>query len=436
MIVRVVLACWLLAVGLSAAPSGHARPQPNLVLILADDLGYGELGAYGGRGIPTPNIDALARSGALFTDGYASASNCSPSRAALLTGRYQQRFGHHNNPPPRAHPAFQRFGLPLSETTLAQELRRRGYATGLVGKWHLGFKPEHFPLRRGFDEFFGFLDGDHVYFGDEPGKPIYRGWRVVRESRYLTRAFAREAAAFVRRHAERPFLLYVAFNATHLPLQAEPAMLARFAHIADPKRRRFAAMLAHLDGAVGTIVGTIRSLGLERDTLVVFTTDNGCNTAKSTCRNAPLRGGKGMLHEGGIRVPFIVSWPGTIPAGRRIAQPVTARDLFPTFLAAATGAPYTDARLDGVDILPLARGATAAPPHGFLFWGAGGRGAVRKGDWKLLELPPAPARLYNLRRDPGERTDLAASRPALVEELRRARVAWGQGLVPPLWPPE
>ena len=436
MLRRAVLCCLLVALASTLAASARARPQPNLVLILADDLGSGEIGAYGARGIPTPNIDALARSGALFTDGYASAPQCSPSRAALLTGRYQQRFGHYNNPPPRSHPAFQRFGLPLSETTLAQELRRRGYATGLVGKWHLGFKPAHFPLRRGFDEFFGFLDGGHVYFGDEPGNPIYRGWNVVHEGQYLTRAFARESAAFIRRHASRPFFLFAAFNATHLPLQAEPAMLARFAYIADEKRRHFAAMLAHLDEAVGTIAGTVRSLGLARDTLVVFVTDNGCVTAKSTCRNTPLRGGKGMLYEGGIRVPFLVSWPGTIPAARRVTQPVTLRDLFPTFLAAATGAAYADPKLDGVDLLPLAKGSTAAPPHGYLFWGAGRSGAVRKGDWKLLDLPPAPAQLFNLRQDPGERTNLAASRPALVEKLRRARVAWGKELVPPLWPAE
>jgi arylsulfatase A-like enzyme len=427
---RVFLSCWLLAVGLLlAAPPGHARPRPNLVLILADDLGYGELGVYGGRDIPTPNLDALARSGALFTDGYASAHNCSPSRAALLTGRYQQRFGHHHNPPHR------RFGMPTSETTLAQVLRRRGYATGLVGKWHLGTRPEHHPLSRGFDEFFGFLDAIHRYFGEEPGLPLYRGRTVVREAQYLTRAFARESAAFVRRHAARPFFLFAAFNATHTPLQAEPAMLARFAHIADPKRRLFAAMLAHLDDAVGTIVRTLRSQGLARDTLVAFVTDNGCNTAASTCRNAPLRGGKGYLYEGGIRVPFLLSWPETIPPGRRVAHPVTARDLFPTFLAAATGAPYADARLDGVDLLPLARGATAEAPHGHLFWGAGGWGAVRKGAWKLLDLPSTPAQLYDLRRDRAERTNLAAIHPALVDELRRARVAWGKGLVPPLWPP-
>jgi arylsulfatase A-like enzyme len=413
-----------------------ARAKPNAVLILADDLGYGELGAYGGRQIPTPNLDALARGGVQFTDGYASAPQCAPTRAGLMTGRYQQRFGFYNNPPPRDHPAWVRFGLPTGEVTLAEELKRQGYATGLVGKWHLGFKPEQHPRRRGFDEFFGFLDGGHAYRGETPGVPLYRNFRVVEESQYLTRAFARESVAFVRRNADRPFFLYAAFNATHLPLQAEPAMLARFAHIADVKRRTFAAMLATLDEAVGDIVRAIRAEGLDRDTLVVFLTDNGCNL-QSTCRNAPLRAGKGLLYEGGIRVPFLLSWPGTVPSGQRFGRPVVALDLFPTFLAAATGRDYANPRLDGVNLLPFVTGRVTGAPHDRLFWGGRSAGAVRRGDWKLhVPLPPQPVQLYNLRQDIAETRNQAASQPGLVAELRRVRDAWARTLPPPLWPAE
>lgn len=424
----------LLATVVHGAAQAASRPKPNIILILADDLGYGEIGAYGGQGIPTPHIDALARSGAVLTDGYMSAPQCSPSRAGMLTGRYQQRFGHHNNPPPRSHPAFARFGLPTSEITVAQELQQRGYVTGLVGKWHLGFKPEHFPLRRGFDEFFGFLEGGHVYLGREPDNPIYRGWNVVQETQYLTRAFGRESAAFIRRHARAPFFLYASFNAVHLPLQAESPVLKRFSNITDPKRRLFAAMLTQLDDAVGEIVSTIQAQGLAQDTLIVFAGDNGCVTAKSTCLNTPLRGAKGMLYEGGIRVPFIASWPGTIPAGRRPSQPVMAPDLFPTFLAAASGQDYANPRLNGVNLLPLLTGRSTAAPHDVIFWGSAYSGAVRKGDWKLLELPPNATQLYNVRLDKAETRNLAASQPALVRDLRNARAAWLKTLVPPLWP--
>lgn len=424
----------LLIVGTLAAPPEAAAARPNLVLILADDLGYGEIGAFGGREVPTPNIDALARSGTLFTDGYASSPQCAPTRAGLMTGRYQQRFGFHFNPPPPTHPAFQRFGLPAAEVTLASELRRLGYVNGLIGKWHLGFKPMHHPLRRGFDRFFGFLAGGHVYVGDDPDVTFYSDRRVVHERQYLTRAFARESVAFIRRHARKPFFLYAAFNATHLPLQAEAGMVARFGHIPSRKRRIFAAMLAHLDEAVGSIVAALKDRGLLERTVVAFVTDNGCVTAKSSCRNAPFRGGKGMLYEGGIRVPFILSWRGTIPVGRRFRHPVTTLDLFPTFLAAA-GAAGADPRLDGVNLLPFVTSHAAGQPHSRLFWGTLRFGAVRQGDWKLLELSSAPVQLYNLRQDPSESRNLAASRPALVDRLGQARRAWAREMLPPRWPP-
>jgi arylsulfatase A-like enzyme len=398
-----------------------ARAKPNIVLLVGDDLGYGELGVYGGD-IPTPNLDALARSGVRLTDGYVSAPLCTPSRAGLMTGRYQERFGLYANPPDA--PAAASPGLPPSEITIARALRDRGYATGVVGKWHLGRRPESHPLKLGFDEFFGFLDSQHSYFGEEPGdpgNPIYRGRVPMPEPEYLTRAFAREAVDFIHRHAGQPFFLYAPFSATHLPLQAEPQMLARFSYIANEKRRRFAAMLTHLDEAV------------EQDTLVEFLGDNGCITSKSSCRNTPLRGTKFALWEGGIRVPFLLSWPGAIRAGQTYRQPVSALDLLPTSLGAAAGDAYADAGLDGIDLLPFLTGRSKGVPHDYLFWGSRSSGAVRKGDWKLLDLQGSPIQLFNLRTDIAETTNVAAANPSIVAELRSARAAWVSKLQPALW---
>lgn len=418
-----LLARQILALALvcGAGPAGvAAEPRPNIVLIMADDLGFGEIGAYGVPGAPTPRIDALARSGVRLTDGYVTAPQCAPTRAGLMTGRYQQRFGFYNNPPAPSHPTYQRFGLPASEGTLAEALKRQGYATGLVGKWHLGFKPEQHPMSRGFDEFFGFLSGGHGYFGNEPGNPILRNRKVVTESAYLTRAFTREAITFIERNANRPFFLYAAYNSVHLPLQAERHMLARFTAVKDPRRRQFLAMLGALDEGVGAIVDTLRARGLLRRTLVVVTSDNGCVTAKSTCRNTPLRGGKGMLHEGGVRVPFVLSWPGVLPAGKTFRRTVSTLDLFPTFLSAASGGRYRNPRLDGVDLLPFLTGKLVRDPHRYLFWGSRNQGTVRAENYKL-SIGGDGTRLYDLRADIGETTDLAARRPQVRDRLARAR---------------
>jgi arylsulfatase A-like enzyme len=329
----------VLFVLLGLSSRAEAR-KPNVVMLFADDLGYGELGSYGGKEIPTPNLDALAKSGTLFTDGYVSAAVCSPSRAGLMTGRYQQRFGYHHNPPDHNDPGFKNFGLPDVEVTIAQEIKKAGYTTGMIGKWHLGFRKEQHPVSKGFDEFFGHIDGSHPYIGELKSDPILRGTVKAPESQYLTRAYAREAVSFIERHRKEPFFLYVAFNAVHLPFHAEPQMLARFAHIKDQNRRYFAALLAYMDDATGEIVASLRKQGLEKDTLVVFVSDNGGITGRSTCRNTPLRGVKGQFFEGGVRVPFMMSWNGTIPAGQRYQQPVSSRDLFPTFLSVATDGAY------------------------------------------------------------------------------------------------
>lgn len=423
---------------LGAEPPAAGRP-PNIIVILADDLGSSDVGFMGCEDIPTPHIDSIARRGVRFTNGLVSHPFCSPTRAGLLTGRYQQRFGHENNPPfdPNDHKA----GLPVSEITLPQLLKEAGYVTGIVGKWHLGAAPEFHPLKRGFSEQFGFTGGGHDYFKANPAGetreylvPIERDGQPVVETEYLTDALSREAAAFVRRHAARPFFLYLAYNAPHTPLQAPEKYLARFPHIEDHNRRYFAAMMAAVDDGVGRLLGTLRELKLENDTLVFFLSDNGGPT-RYGATNGLLRGEKGSLAEGGIRVPFAVQWPGRIPQGKDYSQTVISLDIFPTALAAAGVPVPADRKVDGVDLLPHLTGEKPGAPHERLFWrtGGGASHAVREGRWKLLRLGQADPTLYDLEADPRESVNLAEREPETLRRLAAACDAWAKELVPPLF---
>ncbi len=452
-----------------------AERKPNILIIMADDLGYGDLGFQGGRDIPTPNLDALARSGVRFTSGYVSASWCSPTRAGLLTGRYQERWGHEPtgghgqgvaaDEKARARPPL---SLPLSETTIADRLRAAGYATGIVGKWHLGTTPDYHPQQRGFDELFGFLGGGHSYqnglpnivFPDRTGAGqdvgsrmegnILRGTESVEEPGYLTDAFGREAVSFIERHQDDPFFLYLSFNAVHTPMHADDVRLAKFAAIKDPVRRTYAAMTLAMDDAIGRVIDKLKQADLEEDTLIFFLSDNGGPTihkfAYNASRNTPLRGSKGTSLEGGIRVPFVVSWKGHLPAGEVYDQPVIQLDILPTALAAAGVEAEPDWKLDGVNILPQLENRSTAPPHEALYWLTIGQTAVRRGDWKLVrymnkidegdvhrsENPPlTPHRLYNLRDDIGETRDLAASEPDKVEELKALWDKWNATMTEP-----
>ncbi len=444
---RILLAILGALSGCSAAERGQTR-RPNIVLIVSDDQGYAEMGCQGGD-VPTPNLDRLAASGVRFSSGYVTAPFCSPSRAGLLTGRYQQRFGHEMNPVERTNDRPE-VGLPESEKTLADRLKAAGYATGMVGKWHLGVHPEQHPRRRGFDEFFGFLREGHFYLPPprdgahvvsrlrekEPeydrANPILRGEQEVEEKEYLTAAFAREASGFIRRHAREPFFLYMPFNAPHSPMQARPRDVERFAAIVDPHRRLWAAMLATMDEAVGSILATLREQGLDRDTLVLFLSDNGGPTKELTSRNDPFSGGKGSVLEGGIRIPFMLSWPGRLQEGVVDARPVSSLDLLPTALAAA-GAPLPPG-LDGVNLLPYLAGERKELRDRDLFWRMGGQMAIRSGRWKLLRSSKAEAfRLYDLEADPKESKDLAAAEPNRVRELRDRVMAWDATLVAPRW---
>ena len=418
------------------AQAGEAARRPNVLVILADDQGYADLGVQGCKDIPTPNIDSLARNGIRCTSGYVSGPYCSPTRAGLMTGRYQQRYGHEFNPGPAATAAVD-FGLPLGETTLADRLKAAGYATALVGKWHLGFAERFHPQKRGFQQYFGFLGGAHSYLDWEADatNPILRGTAPVVEPTYLTDAFGREAVAYLERHKQerKPFFLYLAFNAVHMPLQATEKHLERFRSIADPRRRTYAAMTAAMDDAVGRVLTALREAGQEQNTLIFYVSDNGGPPANAS-NNFPLRGYKAQTLEGGIRVPWIVQWKGHLPAGKTYDQPVIQLDVHATALAAA-GVPITpEMKLDGVNLLPYLQGKNSEPPHQALYWRFGRQMAIRMGDWKLVRHSQSDAlELYNLKDDVGESKDLAKDNPDKLKELQAAWDQWDSTLVAPRW---
>jgi arylsulfatase A-like enzyme len=429
----------LLALGLllGFVAQATAADRPNVVVIVGDDMGYADVGVHGCKDIPTPNLDALANSGVRFTNGYVSGPYCSPTRAGLLTGRYQTRFGHEFNPG-----AAMNQGLPTSETTVADRLKAAGYATGLVGKWHLGGAEKFHPQKRGFDEFYGFLGGAHDYFKPEG---ILRGSKQAGDEVYLTDALGREAVAFIDRHRAKPFFLYLAFNAVHTPMQADDARLKKFAGIATKQRQTYAAMMSAMDDAVGKVRAKLRDEKLTDNTLVVFFSDNGGPTMKGTTINGsvntPLRGSKRTTLEGGVRVPFFLSWPGKLPAGKTDDRPVIQLDVLPTVLAAAGVEAKAEWKLDGVDLTPHLTGKAKGGPHEALYWRFGRQMAVRKGDWKLLKYDLAAeggtgtsaVKLYNLKDDVGEAKDLADDQPDRVKELQADWDRWNAGNVAPLW---
>ena len=427
------------------------RRPPNIVVIVADDMGYGDVGAYGGTDIPTPNIDALARAGTRFTDAYVSGPVCSPTRAGLMTGRYQQRFGHEFNVGLTS--IGDDLGLSLEERTIADYLKAAGYRTALFGKWHLGFEPQFHPMERGFDEFFGFLAGAHSYMSPQTvgPNPIYDGRARASETQYLTDELANRAAEFIHRNRAQPFLLYLAFNAVHVPLEVTEKYVARFAGITDPRRRTYAAMLSAMDDGIGRALDALQKEQLDEHTLIFFFSDNGGPTTAggiNGSRNAPLRGSKGETLEGGIRVPFIVRWKGRVPEGKTDARPIMQIDVLPTALAAAGVKPLPERTLDGVNLLPFLTGERAGSPHDALYWRSGWSMAIRKGDWKLVKVGERAAHtdsavvtdltgaaLYNLRDDIAEGTDLSGKYPDKVRELGADWTRWTKALVMPRWPP-
>jgi arylsulfatase A-like enzyme len=432
----------LLAAPVQAKPEA---PKPNILILLADDLGYADLGIQGSKQIPTPHIDSLARNGVRCTAAYVSSAMCSPSRAGLLTGRSQSRFGHDINWEPEwpVDPEDQR-GLPLAEKTIADHLKAAGYHAGVVGKWHLGEAAPFHPNRRSFDEFFGFISGGHNYptgsYRDKPPLHHYNsllernGQRQPAAPGYLTTVLGEESASFIRRNKEKPWLLYTAFNAPHTPLQATPELLERVKHIADERRRIYAAMVVGMDDAVGRILKQLRDDGLEERTLIFFLSDNGGPPEDNASSNAPLRGRKGQMWEGGIRVPFLAQWKGVLPAGKTYARPVSSLDILPTALAAAGGKSIASQPLDGVDLLPYLTGKKSSDPHETLLWRIAQRDiwAVRSGDHKLIKQGKQIA-LFDLATDIGETTNLAGKLPEVQQRLQKAYDEWSSTLPDPLW---
>ena len=395
----------------------HGSQRPNLIIILTDDQGYNDVGFNGCTDIPTPHLDKLAASGVVFTNGYVSYPVCGPSRAGLLTGRYQDRFGFTTNP--SIDPNNPISGLPLEEETIAQVLAKVGYKSAIVGKWHMGTHPNFHPHNRGFDHFYGFLAGGLSYFPElmtlNDLSEVTRKWqwynmKVERDGKkieiddYLTDALTDAATDFIDSQSsqENPFFLYLAYNAPHAPLQATEKYLSRFNHIENKRRRTYAAMVSAVDDGVGRVIKTLADHNIEESTIVVFLSDNGGAITKNSSNNAPLRGAKSDLFEGGIRVPFALQWKGTVPSGQIFNDPVISLDILST-IAGVTQAPIASERpLDGINLIPYLTGQTTGAPHDILFWRKWEQNAlaVRQGAHKYVinrkNMKPA---LYDLGED-------------------------------------
>ncbi len=442
----------LLAVLLVPMLVAAAPRKPNVVMFLIDDLGWRDIGANGSTYYQTPNIDRLAREGVRFTDAYAACAVCSPTRAAVLTGKYPARLLLTDWLPDGRWPSKARLRsgrfvreLPLEEVTIAEALREAGYRTASIGKWHLGAEPFSLPEHHGFDvnvggnahgapgEFFFPYAGNWAI----PTTDRRVRWNVFPDGKpgeYLTDRLTDEAVKFIRENRERPFFLYLPHYAVHTPLQAKPELVAKYEKIPEAQRQGkpvYAAMVESMDESIGRVMATLRELGLEQDTMVIFTSDNG--GFYNATSNAPLRANKGAYYEGGIRVPLIVKWPGVAKAGHVSSEPVTSTDFYPTCLAAAGLPSRPNQHMDGRNLQPLlAGGATLGRPA--IFWHfphyndhphSVPSGVIRQGPWKLIEtFDPEGLELYNLADDLGEQRNLAAAQPARVAELKRALDAW------------
>lgn len=421
-------------------PAGDAGRQepPNIILILTDDQGWADVGFNGSTDIPTPHLDRLAAQGTIFTNGYVSHPYCSPSRAGLLTGRYQARFGHDCNMPYHGN-NDETVGTPLSETMISEALKEKGYRTAAIGKWHVGDHPALHPPAQGFDHWFGFPGGSMNYWGNQTDhlRTIYRNGTPVAPQKltYLTDDFTDEAISFITdRRSDDPFFIYLAYNAPHAPDHAPAKYLDQTRHIEYGGRSVYAAMVNAVDHGVGRIDSSLIANGLKDNTIVVFLSDNGGRGQYAD--NRPFRGYKGMLFEGGIRVPFFITWPAALPAGKTYGEVVSALDLFPTFTAAAGGQLNDHPLLDGKDLAPYLLGQQSSVPHDLLFWRAvgGWEYAVRDGDYKLVrDARKGKTMLFNLAADPWERNDLAAAEPATVRRLVAAYTTWDRQNIEPGW---
>jgi len=423
-----------------------AQEKPNVIVILTDDQGYADVGFNGCKDIPTPNIDRIANNGVKFTNGYVSYAVCGPSRAGIITGRYQDRFGFGRNPLCAPQDTIQ--GLPSTEETLAKILSHSGYTSIALGKWHLGAHKSQYPLKRGFDEFYGFLSGGHKYFPenwtlndvteikaqfDAYNTRLMRDNGRVYEKEYLTDALSREAVSFIERKADEPFFMYLAYNAPHAPLQATEKYLKRFLHIKNKKRRIYAAMVSAVDDGVGKVLNKLEELGISNNTLIFFLSDNGGPERKNGSDNGVLRDGKGSLYEGGIHVPFAVQWPGHIPAGQVYQKSVSSLDIVATAAAYAKATPKN--KLDGVNLIPFVNGENKGEPHKALFWRKYDQKAyaTRSGDRKLVKYKSETEEIYNLQEDLSESKSLDLTEENHYSELKSGYQSWEDEMKDPVF---
>ena len=415
--------------GCSVGESSKAiTKRPNIILIMADDLGYGDVSCYGSKKIRTPNIDALAKGGMKFTDYHSNCPVCSPTRAALLTGRYQQRSGIEGVVTAAKH---RHTGMALEEVTFAEVLKERGYVTGIFGKWHVGYNAEFNPARQGFDEFIGYVSGNVDYHShiDQAGfEDWWKNCEKVPEEGYCTDLITRHGIDFIERHKDEPFCLYLPHEAPHYPYQGREDPPERLSGGRKGKKakgdeivRAYKQMVEVMDEGIGRIVETVRRLGLERKTFIFFCSDNGATKRGS---NGALSGYKGSLWEGGHRVPAVAYWPGRIKAGIITDETVLGMDLFATMASIAEAKPPAGLILDGVDLLGMLTEDRKLPER-TLFWRYRKEKAVRKGPWKLL-LQRSQVKLYNLDEDLAEKKNLAKTRSAMVKKLEDELSAWEQ----------
>ena len=440
------------------ATIASATSKPNIIVIMADDLGYKDLGVYGCKDIPTPHLDKLANDGVRLTSGYVTWPMCGPSRAGFLTGKDQSKFGYYENV---SAPFDPKQGLPKIDT-IASLLKKQGYVTGGVGKWHMGTTNDQHPNAMGFDDWFGFLGGGLMYFPlDHPtykGRftpikrplnmkylqhtmPVIHNREPVEWKQYLTRELTDAGIRFLEKSSDEPFFLFMSYNAPHLDLEAPEETIAKFPSekmtkipgVKPADRSVYAAMVWEMDQGIGQLLTKLDELGLTENTVVWFLSDNG--GMRKTSDNRPLRGTKGAPHEGGIRVPMFVRWPGKTPVGKVLDDPITSLDITATSVAMAGGDPES-AGLHGKDIRSYLTQASKEPPHETLYWhtarGPASQGVIRDGDFKLI-IGKKGVELYNLKEDLEETTNLAKNHPEKVQSMKARWMKWDQDKAPPLW---
>lgn len=424
--------------------ASFSQQKPNIVLIISDDAGYADFGFQGSTVMETPRLDELAEQGMKFQQAYVTAAVCGPSRAGILTGIYQQRFGFEENNVPgymsQSGLMGDEMGLPLDQKTMGDYLKELGYKTAIFGKWHQGNADRYHPTKRGFDEFYGFRGGARSYFpfddnnlNNRPEDRLELGFgKFVEPDEYLTYDLAKETAQFIEQNQDTTFFIILAFNAVHTPMDATEADLAEFPDLTG-KRQKLAAMTLALDRACGTVLDKLKELELEGSTIVVFTNDNGGPSDANDSVNDPLSGTKANHLEGGIRVPFLLRWLDMIPENTVYEYPISTLDLLPTFYRAGGGNLDSLRGIDGVDLLPYLLGKNLERPHPVLFWKKENRAAIREGDWKLLRFPDRPAELYNIANDISEMNDLASAHSDKVREMYKKLFDWELTIERPLW---